>query len=415
MQPQTIHTHVFNNGLTLLVEPMDNVRSAAFTFLVPAGCIHENERANGTAAILSDLITRGAGERDSRELLAALDHLGVQASENSGTSHLSLSGATLAANIPAVLELYGDILLRPHLSDDQFPYAQAGVEQSLRAQEDEPQQKIMPELKRRCYNAPWGRPTDGTLEDLPNITAESTRTFFQEHVGPRECILGVAGNVDFETIRDTVGRLFNDWEPQPADEIVTGDRGQKVDHITHDSEQTHIALAFQSVAVPDPDYYTAWAAAAVLGSGSSSRLFTEVREKRGLCYSISANLSGLRHDGRVFCYAGTSNQRAQETLDVTLAEITRLQQGITQAELSRCQAMAKSALVMSQESTRGRSWSIASNWYFLGRTKTLAEVKERIDALTVADIQEFLNRRPATDFTILTLGPQPLEIPDALS
>ena len=142
----------------------------------------------------------------------------------------------------------------------------------------------------------------------------------------------------------------------------------------------------------------------------SSRLFTEVREKRGLCYSISANYGGLKHAGRVTCYAGTTNERAQETLDVTLAEIRRLAEGVTQNELDRCKAMSKSSLVMQQESTRQRSWSIASNWHIRGRVVPLQEVKDAIDSLTVDSIRSYLDQHPATGFTVLTLGPQPLKI-----
>ena len=198
MQDQTIHTHTFDNGLTLLVEPMRSVQSAAFSFLVPAGCVYEPEGQNGTVAVLSDLISRGAGEYDSRELLAALDNLGVQGNESPGISFLTFSGATLAANLPDALKLYADIILRPHLPDDEFSAAKAGIEQSLRANEDDPRQKIIPELRRRCYEHPWGRPSDGTLEEMPNVTAKGVREFYQRFMRPNGAILGVAGNVDFE-------------------------------------------------------------------------------------------------------------------------------------------------------------------------------------------------------------------------
>src|SRR5690606_18796372 len=117
--------------LTLLVESMTSVQSAAFSMLVPAGSVYEPLGQNGTTAILSDLITRGAGKRDSRELLAELDTLGIQGSESPNNSFLTLSGATLAANMPQALEIYADILLRPHLPEDQFDAARAGVTQSL--------------------------------------------------------------------------------------------------------------------------------------------------------------------------------------------------------------------------------------------------------------------------------------------
>jgi predicted Zn-dependent peptidase len=142
----------------------------------------------------------------------------------------------------------------------------------------------------------------------------------------------------------------------------------------------------------------------------SSRLFTEVREKRGLCYSVFATLNSLRDQGRILCYAGTTVERAQETLDVTLQELTRLGQGISEDELDRCKARAKSSLIMQQESSSSRASSIARDWYHLGRVTTLEEVRERIEALTVDVLFEHIARHPARDFTILTLGPAPLEV-----
>lgn len=412
MQDQTIHRHRFGNGLTLLVEPMDDVQSAAFSFLVPAGCIYEQPGASGTTAILADLITRGAGELNSKELATRLDYLGVQGSESPGHGHLSLTGATLADNIPDVLKLYADVILRPHLPADEFQAAKAGVEQSLWAAEDDPRQKLMPVLRKRTYDAPWGRSAEGELPDLPNITVETVREHYHRCFRPDEAIIGIAGRVDFESVKNTIGELLADWPSKPSPTYDSAPGGPHREHIEFQSEQTHIAMAYRSVAVPHPDYYTAWAAACVLGHGMSSRLFTEVREKRGLCYSVSASLGGVKHEGRVFCYAGSLADRAQETLDVMLEEINRLQKGVTENELLRCKAMAKSALVMQQESTRARAWSIASGWYYLDRTRTLQEVSDEIDAISVASIQEFLDRYPAGGFTIVTLGPQPLEVPE---
>ena len=415
MPEQHIQIETFQNGLTLLVETMPSVQSAAFSFLVPAGSIYEPLGQNGTTAILSDLITRGAGAYDSRELLAILDTLGVQGGESPNNSFLTLSGATLAANLPQVLSVYADILLRPHLPEDQFDAARAGVTQSLRAIEDEPQQKLMPELRRRAYESPWGLSPDGSLADLPLITADSVKEHYKKCVRPGGTILAIAGNVDAKEISDQVRRCFGDWERKPDPTFETSPGGPKHDHIRHDSEQTHIGIAYNGLTFSDPDYYAAWAAACVLGNGMSSRLFTEIREKRGLCYSVSASLTGFKHEGRMICYAGTTSERAQETLDLTLAEIHRLSKGITEEELARCKAMVKSSLIMQQESTRARARTMAAHWHHLNDLLTLDEVRQKIDSLTLGSIQNFLDAHPPANFTVLTIGPEPLEIHRELS
>lgn len=411
MKQQNIQTTTFANGLTLIVEPMDDVQSAAVSLLVPAGSVFDPSGQNGSASVLCEWMPRGAGERDSKQLSAALDNLGVQHSESVGIVHLAVTGATLAEQLPQALPLYADMMLRPWLPEDQFEAARSGVEQSLMAIEDEPRQKIMLELRRRCFDSPWGLPSEGTLADLEALSPHSVRAHYNACFRPNEAIFGIAGNVDFLQVSDLVESLFGNWSCKPAVALGTSPGGPPRDHITLDSAQTHIGIAYDAVPYRDPDYYAAWAAVSVLSGGMSSRLFTEVRERRGLCYSVHASLSSLRDEARVLCYAGTMAERAQETLDVTVRELKRLGNGIAEDELARCKARAKSSLVMQQESTFARSSSIARDWYHLKRVTTLAEVRDKIDALSVKDVLDYVEQHPAENFTILTIGPSPLEEP----
>jgi predicted Zn-dependent peptidase len=413
MPEQIIHTHSLSNGVTVVIEPMSDVQSAAFCFLVPGGSAFDPAGQGGTAAVLTDWITRGAGDLDSRELSNALDNLGVQRNESTGLNHIAFTAATLGGNLPAALSLYAEIIRRPQFPDDEFEGAISGIEQSLRAIEDEPQRKLMIELRRRCYDAPWGLPTEGSLEELSRITTTSVRAHAERCMRPNGAILGVAGCVDVPRTLDLIGQLFGDWTPKPESSMATGPRGERIGHIAHDSTQTHIGIAYDAVEYSHPDYYKAWAAVGVLSGGMSARLFTEVRERRGLCYSVSASLNSLLHEGRVLAYAGTTVERAQETLDVTLRELQRLGDGIEPHELDRCKARAKSSLIMQQESTTSRATSIARDWHFLKRVQTLDDIRRDIDDLTIAGVLEYVHQHPARDFTVLTIGPNPLQVPEA--
>ena len=155
----------------------------------------------------------------------------------------------------------------------------------------------------------------------------------------------------------------------------------------------------------------AWSAVGVLSSGMSSRLFTEVREKRGLCYTVTASLQTQLERARVLCYAGTTAERAQETLDVTFAELIRLREGVEPSELDRLKARIKSGLIMQQESTSARSGAVARDWFHLGRVRPLEEVSAEVDALTNEDINTFLAEHPPANFTFATLGPTALKLP----
>jgi predicted Zn-dependent peptidase len=412
---EPILSHTYDNGLVLVAEPMMSLESAAFTFLVPAGCAADPPGREGLGSFTCEMALRGSGPRDSRQFVQDLENLGVERGESVSTSHTSFGGATLAKNLVPALEIMTDLIRRPHFPDDQLDAARLVAIQELRAIEDEPGQKVMLELRRHQYPEPWGRSSHGELPALEAIGLSDVQSYFAQHYHPNGTILGVAGHFDWERLKDQVGRLFSDWKPRKEAEPSTGNAFSKREHMHHESNQTQIGIGFTSLPYRHPDYFQAWGAVGVLSGGMSSRLFTEVREKRGLCYTVYATMHTLRDRGSVLCYAGTSSERAQETLDVTLSELVRLAQGIESDELSRLKARIKSSLIMQQESSSSRSGAIARDWYHLGQVRTLDEVGALVDALSCESINGYLAAHPPGDFTIVTLGPQPLEVPVGIS
>jgi predicted Zn-dependent peptidase len=184
--------------------------------------------------------------------------------------------------------------------------------------------------------------------------------------------------------------------------------------VPHDAQQTHIAVGWPQPPYRDDASHEATAALAVLGGGPSSRFFTEIRERRALCYTVSAGYQTSREFAHAVCYSGTSAERAQETLDVMLAEIARLPGTITRDEVDRVKARAKSGLIMQQESSAARAGAIARQWYHLKALRTLAEELDRYDRLDVAAIEAWLAAHPPRDVTVVSLGREPLEVRHAL-
>lgn len=410
-----IHSHTYPNGLVLVAEPIEALQSAAFTFLTPAGCAYDPADRSGLAGFTCEMALRGAGERDSRQFILDLDNLGVERAEGLSAAHVSYSGATVAENLGAVLAIYADLLRRPHLPEEQIEASRLAVLQELRAVEDEPSQKVMIELRRRHYPDPWGRPTQGDLPAVEATTIADIRSHFRRCYRPNGTILGVAGHVDWPRLKETVGELLGDWPTGDETPLEETPCRCRYTHLPYDSQQTQIGIAYASVPYRHPDYFQAWGAVGVLSGGMSSRLFTEVRERRGLCYSVYATQHTLWHRGGVFCYTGTGVERAQEALDVTLGELKRLAEGVQDSELDRLKARIKSALIMQQESSSARSSSLARDWYHLGRARTLDEVGEIIDGLTSHTINAYLAEHPPQDFTVVTLGSRELEAPHGVS
>jgi predicted Zn-dependent peptidase len=409
-----IQQHEYSNGLVLVGEVMPGVQSAAFTLLIPAGAAYEVADGvnvgSGAATMVAEWITRGAGSRDSRTLLTALDNLGVSHSESAQTLHTSMSAATLGRNLVPALEIFADTVLRPHCDDREVDPIRALCLQNLRSLEDDPGTKVIYELRRRHFPDPWGRPSPGTSEGISSLTGDGLRSFYGASYRPNGTILGVAGAIEWSRLKDAVGRLFGDWKTRPDPRVREKPGGPRRDHIVRETQQIQIALAYPAATVTSPDYYRARAAAAILGGYSSARLFTEVREKRGLCYSVYASYESQRDRAALLCYAGTSTDRAQETLDVMLAELKRLgREGVEPDELETMRAGLKSSLIMAQESSMSRSGALASDWYFLNRVRPIEEISTELDALTPRSVSEYAAAfQDSRELTILTLGPTAL-------
>jgi predicted Zn-dependent peptidase len=403
--------HTFTNGLTLLAEQMPAMQSAAMTFLVPAGAATDPVDRSGSATVLSDLILRGAGPRDSRALTDYLDSLGLQRSSTVGVHHTRLGCAGLADKVMQGLEVYADIVRRPHLPESGFEAARDLALQALAGIEDEPRQKLMIKLREWHLPSPYGRNSMGQPDHLEKLTIDLAKADHARRYHAKDAILSVAGKIDFAQLRDEVEKHFRDWNGQvdPGVEILPPPGNYH--HEQQKSEQTHIGIAYPSVTETDPDYYTVRLAVEVLSGGMSGRLFTEVREKRGLCYSVWAGYSSLKGQGSILGYAGTSNDRAQATLDCFVAELHRMEQGVADAELERAKTGLKASTIMQGESTSARAGAIAHDFFIRGRIRTLDEIKDAIDAVTVDRVNDYLKTHQAGPFTIVIVGPKELKLP----
>lgn len=411
---QSLFSATLDNGLTLLGEHLPGLESAAVAFHAPAGAIHDGPGRCGLAALAGEMSLRGAGERTSREVVEAFETAGVQWSQAVSTSHASFSGAMVARQIPAALPIYADILRRPLLPEEEFENARQMILQNLAGTEDDPAHRTLLALRQLHYPSPWGMPSEGVSADVERLVPDDVRRFLSTHMRPDGAIVAIAGRIDWDDFVARIDRLLGDWAPAAAAPVVGGSRGPGVRHVPHDSQQTHVALGWSVPPYRCDESYEATAALAILGGGSSSRLFTEVRERRGLCYSVSAGYQTHRDFAMAVCYAGTTAARAQETLDVMRAEIDRLPGTIGADEVERVKARAKSGLVMQQESSAARAGAIARQWYHLGCVRTLAEELARYDRLSVASIERWLADQPPRDLSVVSLGREPLEVPGAV-
>jgi predicted Zn-dependent peptidase len=403
---EELQKRVLDNGMVLLGEPMEGVESVAFGFMLPAGASVLPKRCCGGANIIEDWIFRGAGQRDSRALSDALDGLGLHRSSSVSSGHIALGGALEASNLSEALDLYADIILRARLEDKEFePSKQLAIDH-VKSLVDDPRQNVLLELKEQFYPNPLGSNTVGRIDDLEALTAQRTRRLIEEYFNLSESIFSVAGKYDFDSLSQQLEVLFDKKANKESKQVSIAKRGKHYKHIHNDGAQVHIGLMTKTVIPLDEDYYNTRVAISVLSGGMSARLFTEVREKRGLCYAIGAKYHCLKEAAGVMCYAGTTPDKAQQTVDVIKEEFNRLKEGISSDEIQRAQAGLKSVLILQSESSSSRAGSIAGDYYMLGRVRSLNEIKKKVEESTVDSVLDFLNRKEFKDFTVVTIGSQ---------
>ena len=407
---QKLDKHKFENGLVLLGEQMEDVESVAFGIMLPAGASVMPEGCCGAANVIADWIFRGAGQRDNRQLGDALDGLGLQRSAGVDSANISIGAALEASNLASAIDLYGDIILCPKLEDEQFiPNRQLAIE-GVKGLDDDPRHKVMLKLREQFYPEPLGRSAAGEIADLEALTPETTKKIIAERFNPAKMIFSVAGKYDFDAVVRQLEKIFGGKDGKRFRSLKTGESRGRYKHIPNEGAQVHVGLMTPTVLVKDKNYYNARIAVAVLSGGMGARLFTEVREKRGLCYAVGAQYHAMKKAAGIACYTGTTPDKAQEAYDVIVAEFSRLADGISEDELQRAKVGLKSSLIMQSESSSSRAGSIAGDYYMLGKVRSLDEIKKAIDNTSVDSVLTFLRENPFKGFTVVTIGPKEIKV-----
>lgn len=398
----SLYTERLPNGLTLILEerPFPGV---AFTLLLPAlGAVADPVGGGGSGHLLEGWLWKGAGPYDAQGLSARLDALGVQRSSGVGLEYAQFSAAFLPDVLEEVLEVYALLLRKPHLADETFPAVQSVALQELRALEDQPSRLLFRGLRRRVFASAHGQDPLGSEEEVGALSPEALRREAWR-LTPQGGILAFAGEVEWGRLKEALGPWLlwegPGWTPPPP---VLNPPTRLVDR--RPTAQVQIGLAYRDVGAGEEGFYPARLALEVLSGGMSSRLFTEVREKRGLVYAVSAFPAGVKGQGLLMAYAGTTPNRAGETLEVLRGEVERLAQGVTAEELARAKVALRTSLVLGDESVRARASSLARDQFYWGRPRSLEEIEGAILGTGLEEVNAFLEAHPYRDPWVGLLG-----------
>lgn len=412
----SIQTVMLSCGMTLVVEPIEGVRSAAMSWLVPGGAAEDPAERLGRAAVWQEMLMRGAGALDSRSQADAFDRLGCSRSVSVGGMTMRVGATMLGDRLRDALPLLVDMVRSPRLDEDSVDPSKDLAMQAIESLKDEPQERAMVALGARHHPAPLNRSGLGTVEGIEALTYEELARGWAASANPARSIMAIAGRVDVAAIAAQLEQLLGGWSGVNAEPKLGGAAPRGYAHETDESNQVQIIVALDGPKESDADAVLEKVVASVLSGGMSGRLFSEVREKRALCYSVSAGYRGERDFGTVTAYVGTTPERAQESLDVLFGELERIGTpagGVTREELSRAVVGMKSRLVFSGESTGARASALVSDQYRLGRARSLRELAEAVDKVTVDQVNAYLARRKLGRVTVQTLGPAALKPPVA--
>lgn len=403
------HVQVLKNGLTLILDRMPEVNSVAYSLLIPGGIVHDTPDLIGESLVLSDLLHKGAGPYSAHDLSNEFDYHAISHGESASFTYSSLHGSCIAEKLPKGLELLALLTLKAHLPSEYLNPIKSVLLQDIESLSDNPARLCMLELSRRYYPNPYNYPSIGTTEGLSAVTHSSVQERYNRTFRPGGSALSIAGRFDIDETIAYVETLFSDWTGAGEQRIPFGSVQPFTSHFIHsDSNQTQIALAFPSAKFSDPDYYTAKIAHQILSGGMFGRLFLEVREKRGLCYSVNARHSATKDYGTTIVYAGTTPERAKETLETIDREFLRVGKDIEQTELDRAIANQLSSVFLSEDSSGGRASSNVGDWWLGGRVRPTSEVEAAFQSVSLSDLKHYFEKYTATPRTMVVVGREPL-------
>ena len=399
-----------SNGLRFVGERIEGRHGVAMSLRIPAGSKDDPADKLGLANLVTETLTKGTRSHSARKLSDAYDYYGIKHGEQTGIESTSLSMRFLPEHQSKALGLLREILSEPTFPAKECETARIQSIQELKHLDDEPMSKAFVHLKEMYFGSSWGHTELGNEASIPNITQKDIVNFWKKRFIPAGTIVSAAGKFDPDALIKELETLFsNSGLARALDEPPAPPSANVSKHIKKDSEQTQIVMAYPSVPRNHPLYYAAQAGVGVLSGGMSGRLFTEVREKRALVYSVGAQSSSLRGAGVCYAYAGTTAKRAAETLSVLKAELKRMPTDVTEEEVERAKIGFKSHLIMDQESTGARARELLDDVYFHNRIIPVAEVIQRIDAVKAADVRAFGASHPIEPCTLVTLGRDALE------
>ena len=394
------------SGLLVVTESMSRVETVSIGAYVAAGTRDETAAENGASHFLEHMAFKGTERRTASQIAEEVENVGGHINAYTAREQTAYYLKLLKEDLALGADIIGDILCHSTFAPEEMERERGVILQEIGQANDTPDDIIFDRFQETAFpSQPMGRPTLGTEEGIREMTQLQLTGYMRRHYAASNIVIAATGNLEHETVVALARRHFADLPSEPPPAFAPGVYKGGEYREARDLDQVHIVLGFPSVPFGDPDYYAALLLSTLLGGGMSSRLFQEIREKRGLVYSIYSFASPFMDTGLFGIYAGTGEEEASELIPVTLEELRKVQDGVTAEELHRARAQVKASLLMSLESTGSRCEQIARQMQVFGRVLPTAESVARVMAVDVAAIQRVAARIFRAPPTLAALGP----------
>ena len=407
----TARVEKLTSGLTVVTDRMDHLRTASLGIWVGAGSRNEDANEHGIAHFLEHMAFKGTARRNAREIVEEIEAVGGDLNASTGLENTGYYARVLGEDVPLALDILSDILTGSQFDPAELVREQGVVLQEIGAANDTPDDIVFDLFQERAFpDQPVGRPILGTAQSVRAFTPETLRNYLGRHYRAPRMIVSAVGDVDHDRIVSAVGERLAAIPAAPVIPALPANYAGGREIGIRDLEQAHVVVGAQGCSYLDPNYFAMQVFSSVLGGGASSRLFQEVREKRGLCYTIYASHHPFFDTGLFSIYAGTDPKDARDLTAVVIDELADAAETANEVEIARVKSMIKVGLLGVLESSSARADQLARHILAYGRPIPLDEIVARIDSVTVEDVRNagrslIASGRP----TFAGLGPAGLE------
>ncbi|WP_119300349.1 M16 family metallopeptidase [Dongia deserti] len=402
----SVRVTTLSNGFRVATDRMDSVETTSLGVWAGVGTRNEPAEHNGVAHLLEHMAFKGTRRRSARDIVVEIEDVGGFLNAYTGREQTAYYAKVLAEDTPLVVDILADILQNSVFDTEELARERAVVLQEIGQAEDTPDDIVFDHFQETAFpNQAMGRPVLGRAEIVRDLPRDVVAGYMASRYRAGQMVLAAAGRIDHDALVEMAEKLFAGL---PAGAVPPSERARYAGgdgRYTRDLEQVHLVLGFEGVTYTDADYYVAAVLSQLVGGGMSSRLFQEIREKRGLVYSIHSFASSYADGGIFGVYAGTGEKEVAELLPVVCDELAKLPHDLTDQEVERAKAQLRAATLMSREKPSARCEQLASQLLVYGRPIPPAEAVARINAVTIDDLARLARRLTQSPPTLTSMGP----------